>query len=197
MSAVDLKRAVFLDRDGVINVDHGYVSSWDQFEFLPGVPAALWQLQSAGYVLVVVSNQSGIGRGLYSEADLAELNRRVYLYLLDECGVEIAQFYHCPHHPTEALLKWRQPCHCRKPAPGMIEQACAELSIDPSSSLMVGDKVSDMEAGQAAGVGRLFKVVPAATAQPLAGNGDGKEGVVLVDGLPDVARIVSESRAPA
>jgi D-glycero-D-manno-heptose 1,7-bisphosphate phosphatase len=188
---------VFLDRDGVINVDHGYVSSWDQFEFLPGVPAALWQLQSAGYVLVVVSNQSGIGRGLYSEADLAELNRRVYRYLLDECGVEIAQFYHCPHHPTEALLKWRQPCHCRKPAPGMIEQACAELRIDPSSSLMVGDKVSDMEAGQAAGVGRLFKVVPAATAQPLAGNGDGKEGVVLVDGLPDVARIVSESRAPA
>jgi D-glycero-D-manno-heptose 1,7-bisphosphate phosphatase len=187
---------VFLDRDGVINVDHGYVSSWDQFEFLPGVPEALWQLQSAGYVLVVVSNQSGIGRGFYSEADLAALNRRVHRYLLDERGVEIAQFYHCPHHPTEALLKWRQPCHCRKPAPGMIEQACAELHIDPSNSLMVGDKVSDMEAGQAAGVGRLFRVVLAATAQPLSGHGDGKAGVVLVEGLPDVARIVSESQAP-
>ena len=78
----------------------------------------------------------------------------------------------------------------------MIEQACAELHIDPSSSLMVGDKVSDMEAGQAAGVGRLFRVVLAATAQPLSGNGDGKAGVVLVEGLPDVARIVSESQAP-
>ena len=196
MTAVDLKRAVFLDRDGVINVDHGYVSSWDQFEFLPGVPAALWQLQSAGYVLVVVSNQSGIGRGLYSEADLAALNHRLHRYLLDKRGVEIAQFYQCPHHPTEALPQWRQTCHCRKPAPGMIEQACAELHIDPSSSLMVGDKVSDMEAGQAAGVGRLFRVVLAATAQPLFGNGDGKAGVVLVEGLPDVARIVSESQAP-
>ncbi len=197
MSAVDLKRAVFLDRDGVINVDHGYVSSWDQFEFLPGVPAALWQLQSAGYVLVVVSNQSGIGRGLYTEADLAALNRRVHRYLYDERGVEIAHFYHCPHHPTEALPEWRQPCHCRKPAPGMIEQACAELHIDPSSSLMVGDKVSDMEAGRAAGVGRLFRVVSAAKAQTTSSRSDGKEGVVLVKGLPDVARIVNELQAPA
>ena len=196
MSAVDLKRAVFLDRDGVINVDHGYVSSWDQFEFLPGVPEALWQLQSAGYVLVVVSNQSGIGRGLYTEADLAALNRRVQRYLFDERGVDIAQFYHCPHHPTEALLEWRQPCHYRKPAPGMIEQACTELHIDPSSSLMVGDKVSDMEAGQAAGVGRLFRVVSAANAQTASSSGDGGDGVVLVEGLPDVARIVSESQAP-
>lgn len=197
MSAVDLRRAVFLDRDGVINVDHGYVSSWDQFEFLSGVPAALWQLQSAGYVLVVVSNQSGIGRGLYTELDLAVLNRRVHRYLLDEHGVEIAQFYHCPHHPTEALPNWRQRCHCRKPAPGMIERACAELHIDPSSSLMVGDKAFDMEAGQAAGVGRLFRVAPATMAQPASSSGDSKEGVILVGGLPDVARIVSESPAPA
>ena len=78
MSAVDLKRAVFLDRDGVINVDRGYVISWDQFELLPGGPDALLQLQSAGYALVVVSHHSGSGRGLYSEADLAALNRRVH-----------------------------------------------------------------------------------------------------------------------
>ena len=197
MSGVDLKRAVFLDRDGVINVDHGYVSSWDQFEFLPGVPAALWQLQSAGYVLVVVSNQSGIGRGLYTEADLAALNRRVHRYLLDDHGVEIAQFYHCPHHPTEALLKWRKQCYCRKPAPGMIEQACAELHIDPRSSLMVGDKASDMEAGQAAGVGRLFRVAFEAPAHPVSSSDDGNGGLVLVEGLADVARIVSESLTQA
>ena len=197
VSGVDLRRAVFLDRDGVINVDHGYVSSWDQFEFLPGVPAALWQLQSAGFVLVVVSNQSGIGRGLYTEDDLAVLNRRIHRYLLDDYGVDIAQFYHCPHHPTEALLKWRHLCHCRKPAPGMIEQACAELHIDPGRSLMVGDKVSDMEAGQAAGVGRLFRIAPEASAQPPSGIGDPKEYFLLVDGLSDVARIVSEPPAQA
>ena len=98
------------------------------------------------------------------KTDLAALNRRIHRYLLDDHGVEIARFYHCPHHPTEALPEWRQQCHCRKPAPGMIEQACAELHIDPSSSLMVGDKASDMEAGRAAGVGRLFRVVSAAKA---------------------------------
>lgn len=197
MSGVDLKRAAFLDRDGVINVDHGYVSSWDQFEFLPGVPAALWQLQSAGYVLVVVSNQSGIGRGLYTEDDLAALNRRIHRYLLDDHGVEIARFYHCPHHPTEALLEWRQQCHCRKPAPGMIEQACADLHIDPSRSLMVGDKASDMEAGRAAGVGRLFRVAPEASAKPASSGVNRNKGISVVDGLPDVARIVSESPAQA
>jgi D-glycero-D-manno-heptose 1,7-bisphosphate phosphatase len=195
VSGVDLKRAVFLDRDGVINVDHGYVSSWDQFEFLPGVPAALWQLQSAGYDLVVVSNQSGIGRGLYTEHDLAVLNRRIHRCLLDDHGVEIARFYHCPHHPTEALLKWRQQCHCRKPAPGMIEQACADLHIDPSSSLMVGDKASDMEAGQAAGVGWLFRVAPEASAKSVSSGVNRNEGLAVVEGLPDVARIVSKSLA--
>ena len=143
--------------------------------------------------MVVVSNQSGIGRGLYTEADLATLNRRVHRCLLDEYGVEIAQFYHCPHHPTEALEKWRQPCHCRKPAPGMIKQACAELHIDPSTSLMVGDKMSDMEAGQAAGVGQLFRVLPATAAQSAPSIDDGEQGVLLVEGLPDVARIVSDS----
>jgi D-glycero-D-manno-heptose 1,7-bisphosphate phosphatase len=191
VSAIELRRAVFLDRDGVINVDHGYVSCWDQFEFLPGVPAALLQLQSAGYVLVVVSNQSGIGRGFYAESDLEALNCQLHKYLLDDHGVDIAGFYHCPHHPSEALGHWRQVCACRKPAPGMIEQACAELHLNPSSSLMVGDKVSDMEAGQAAGVGQLFRVVYPAMKRDASNSGAAKEGVVSVDGLPAVARIVA------
>lgn len=197
MSANDLKRAVFLDRDGVINVDHGYVSSWDQFEFLPGVPAALQQLQFAGYALVVVSNQSGIGRGFYSESDLATLNRHLYEHLYTDHGVDISGFYHCPHHPTEALADWRRVCRCRKPAPGMIEQACAELHINPSDSLMVGDKASDMEAGHAAGVGRLFRVVPSPVVSGSSSGVDATEGVVLVEGLLDVARIVGESPALA
>ena len=151
--------AVFLDRDGVINVDHGYVSTWEQFEFLPGVPEALRELQDAGYLLVVVSNQSGIGRGYYSEADVESLNQAIAQHLDRTVGVTISGFYHCPHHPTEAEGEFRRQCDCRKPAPGMIRQAVLDHGIDVQASLLVGDKDSDIEAGRAAGVARLFKVV--------------------------------------
>ena len=151
--------AVFLDRDGVINVDHGYVSTWEQFEFLAGVPEALRELQDAGYLLIVVSNQSGIGRGYYSECDLHTLNQAIAEHLSNTAGVTLSGFYHCPHHPTEAEGEFRQQCDCRKPAPGMIQQAALDHGIDVKTSLLVGDKDSDIEAGRAAGVPRLFKVV--------------------------------------
>ena len=152
--------AAFLDRDGVINVDHGYVSAWEQFEFLPGVPRAMRQLQDAGYRLIVVSNQSGIGRGLYTEADLNRLNEQISDHLKQTVGVDIAGFYHCPHHPTEARGVFLTQCDCRKPAAGMIIRAVREHGIDVEASLLVGDKRSDIEAGRAAGVARLFQVVP-------------------------------------
>lgn len=155
-----LRRAVFLDRDGVINVDHGYVYRWQDFEFLPGVPEALSDLNQAGFLLVVISNQSGIGRGLYTEADVLNLNRDIESHLA-ATGVAIDGWYHCPHHPTEAQGNYRQSCDCRKPAPGMILRACRDLAIDPAQSALVGDKRSDIEAGDAAGVGRLFWVTPA------------------------------------
>ena len=154
--------AVFLDRDGVINVDHGYVSTWEQFEFLPGASEALRELQDAGYLLIVVSNQSGIGRGYYSETDLHTLNQAIAEHLDSTLGVTLSGFYHCPHHPTEAEGEFRQQCDCRKPAPGMIQQAVLDHGIDVETSLLVGDKDSDMEAGRAAGVARLFKVVDSA-----------------------------------
>ena len=154
--------AVFLDRDGVINFDHGYVSTWEQFEFLPGAPEALRELQDAGYLLIIVSNQSGIGRGYYSERDLHTLNQAIAEHLDSTLGVTLSGFYHCPHHPTEAEGEFRQQCDCRKPAPGMIQQAVLDHGIDVKTSLLVGDKDSDIEAGRAAGVGRLFKVVDSA-----------------------------------
>lgn len=154
--------AVFLDRDGVINVDHGYVSTWEQFEFLPGASGALRELQDAGYLLIIVSNQSGIGRGYYSERDLHTLNQAIAEHLDSTLGVTLSGFYHCPHHPTEAEGEFRQQCDCRKPAPGMIQQAVLDHGIDVKTSLLVGDKDSDIEAGRAAGVGRLFKVVDSA-----------------------------------
>lgn len=172
--------AVFLDRDGVINVDHGYVSTWERFEFLPGVPDALRALQDAGYLLIVVSNQSGIGRGYYSEADVESLNQAVAQHLGSTVGVTLSEFYHCPHHPTEAEGEFRRQCDCRKPAPGMIRQAVLDHGIDLKTSLLVGDKDSDIEAGRAAGVARLFKVVDSPQTATPAGD------VQLVIGLSEV-----------
>ena len=172
--------AVFLDRDGVINVDHGYVSTWERFEFLPGVPDALRALQDAGYLLIVVSNQSGIGRGYYCEADVESLNQAVSQHLGSTVGVTLSEFYHCPHHPTEAAGEFRRQCDCRKPAPGMIRQAVLDHGIDLKTSLLVGDKDSDIEAGRAAGVTRLFKVVDSPQTATPAGD------VQLVIGLSEV-----------
>ena len=172
--------AVFLDRDGVINVDHGYVSTWERFEFLPGVPDALRALQDAGYLLIVVSNQSGIGRGYYCEADVESLNQAVAQHLGSTVGVTLSGFYHCPHHPTEAEGEFRRQCDCRKPAPGMIRQAVLDHGVDLKTSLLVGDKDSDIEAGRAAGVARLFKVVDSPQTATPAGD------VQLVIGLSEV-----------
>ena len=172
--------AVFLDRDGVINVDHGYVSTWERFEFLPGVPDALRALQDAGYLLIVVSNQSGIGRGYYCEADVESLNQAVAQHLGSTVGVTLSGFYHCPHHPTEAEGEFRRQCDCRKPAPGMIRQAVLDHGMDLKTSLLVGDKDSDIEAGRAAGVARLFKVVDSPQTATPAGD------VQLVIGLSEV-----------
>ena len=172
--------AVFLDRDGVINVDHGYVSTWERFEFLPGVPEALRALQDAGYLIIVVSNQSGIGRGYYCEADVESLNQAVAQHLGSTVGVTLSEFYHCPHHPTEAKGEFRRQCDCRKPAPGMIRQAVLDHGIDLKTSLLVGDKDSDIEAGRAAGVARLFKVVDSPQTATPAGD------VQLVIGLSEV-----------
>ena len=172
--------AVFLDRDGVINVDYGYVSTWERFEFLPGVPDALRALQDAGYLLIVVSNQSGIGRGYYCEADVESLNQAIAQHLGSTVGVTLSEFYHCPHHPTEAEGEFRRQCDCRKPAPGMIRQAVLDHGIDLKTSLLVGDKDSDIEAGRAAGVARLFKVVDSPQTATPAGD------VQLVIGLSEV-----------
>jgi D-glycero-D-manno-heptose 1,7-bisphosphate phosphatase len=151
------RRAAFLDRDGVINRDHGYVYRIEDFEFLPGVIDALARLAQRGYLLVVVTNQSGIGRGLYTEQDFLTLSEQV-AQRLASAGVAFAAVRHCPHHPEALLSQWRRVCDCRKPAPGMILAAAAELDLDLAESILVGDKASDIAAGRAAGIGRCFRV---------------------------------------
>lgn len=149
--------AIFLDRDGVINQDTGYVSHSDDFIFIDGVIDAMKQLKQKGYQLVVVTNQSGIARGLFSEKDFIRLTEWMDWSLADR-GVDLDGIYFCPHHPTEGTGSETRACDCRKPAPGMFLEAAAELNINMSASYMVGDKVSDMKAAEAAGVGHKILV---------------------------------------
>ena len=144
-------KAAFLDRDGVINIDHAYVCSADKFEFIDGVLPACAQLVQAGYQLVIVTNQSGIGRGYYSEEQFQQLNawlKKVF----SEAHAPLTAIYYCPHHPEKALPEYRLDCSCRKPKPGMFLLAQRELEINMSESVMFGDKRSDMQAALAAGV---------------------------------------------
>lgn len=146
-----LRPAAFLDRDGVINVDHGYVCRREDFEFVPGVLEGARRLHALGYALVVTTNQSGIGRGLYTESDFAELSDWMRGRFA-EAGAPLAGIYFCPHHPTEADGVYRVACACRKPAPGMLLQAATELGLDLGRSALFGDRASDLEAARAAGV---------------------------------------------
>ncbi len=143
-----MKKAVFLDRDGVINVDSGYVSKREDFVFCEGVFDALKSFQKLGYMLIIVTNQSGIGRGYYSEKDFLALSEWMNDELKNK-GIKISKVYYCPHAPDAG-------CECRKPKPKMILDAVKEFDIDLKNSVMVGDKLSDMEAGKKAGVARLF-----------------------------------------
>ncbi|GFO69115.1 D,D-heptose 1,7-bisphosphate phosphatase [Geomonas limicola] len=143
-------RAVFLDRDGTINVEVEYLSQVDDFQFIPGVPWALKCLKEAGYLLVVVTNQSGIARGYYDEAALESIHEHMHQDLAS-FGASLDACYFCPHHPEHGTGDYRTECGCRKPLPGMLEQAAEDLDIDLAASFMIGDKLGDIEAGIAAG----------------------------------------------
>jgi D-glycero-D-manno-heptose 1,7-bisphosphate phosphatase len=135
---------VFLDRDGVINRDSAaYVKSWAEFAFLPGSLDALARLTAAGLALVVITNQSAVGRGLITAAGLAEIHRRMQ-QAIEKAGGRLLDIFFCPHLPEAG-------CRCRKPAPGLIEAACRRHDLDPALSVMVGDRAKDIRCGQAAG----------------------------------------------
>lgn len=152
-----LRRAAFLDRDGVINRDIGYVHRIADFELLPGVVDALQRLQRMGYALIVVTNQSGLARGLFDNAAYEALTQ--YLHdILARDGVTLDGVYHCPHLPDATIARYRCDCDCRKPLPGLLLKAIGEYAIDPKTSLLVGDKASDIAAGRAAGVGKCYLV---------------------------------------
>ena len=145
-----VNKEIFLDRDGTLNVDHGYVHQIDDFQFIEGSIEALQELKNMGYLLVLVTNQSGIARGYFSEDQFLSLTEWMDWSLADR-GVDLDGIYYCPHHP-EGQGEFKQDCDCRKPKAGMLLQAIKELNIDPEQSFMVGDKIEDLQAGFAAKV---------------------------------------------
>lgn len=146
-----LTKAVFLDRDGVINIDTGYVSHSDDFVFIEGVIDACKAIKDKGYEIVIITNQSGIARGYFSEDDFMTLTEWMDWSFADK-GVDIDGVYFCPHHPDKGIGNYKQDCDCRKPQPGMIISAKEHLNIDLSQSYLVGDKLSDLQAGKNAGI---------------------------------------------
>lgn len=140
------RRAVFLDRDGVLNEraqEHEYVRSWAEFRWLPGAREAVAALAGAGFVPIVVSNQRGIARGLLSWEDVREIEAGMQREF-EQHGARVAAYYYCPHGADEG-------CDCRKPAPGLLLRAARDHDLDPGASVMVGDSESDVAAGRAAG----------------------------------------------
>ena len=147
-----LKPALFLDRDGVLNEDQGYVCRWADFRWIQGAREAVADFNRAGWLVIVVTNQSGVGRGYYTEAEVHELHRHMQADLAI-LGAHIDAFYHAPQHPDAILEIYRHPDPpLRKPNPGMILQALGEWPIDRETSLLVGDKASDLEAAARAGI---------------------------------------------
>lgn len=141
-----MTKAVFLDRDGVINQkapEGGYVTRWEDFHFLPGVPEGITQLNQAGFCVVVVTNQRCVAKGLLTEVELKNLHQRMTEELA-RAGATVDAIYYCPHEVEP-------PCACRKPAPGMLLEAARFLDLDLSSSWMIGDSEADIQAGKSAG----------------------------------------------
>jgi len=146
-----LSNAVFIDRDGVINEDRGYVHRIEDFVFLPGAISGLKIFQEMDYKIVIVTNQAGIARGMYTERDFERLTDHMHKILAAN-NVMVSGVYHCPHHPDGIIEHLTSICNCRKPRPGMLLEAAKNLGLKLESSVLIGDKCSDIEAGINAGV---------------------------------------------
>ncbi len=143
-------RAVFLDRDGTINVEREFLHRSEEFHFIPGAAQAIKLLKDAGFRVIVVTNQSGIARGYFDEAAVNRLHRYIDGEL-SRFGAAIDAYYFCPHHPEYSSDDKGKACGCRKPLPGMLLQAAADFSLDLPASFIIGDKLADVQAGLNAG----------------------------------------------
>jgi D-glycero-D-manno-heptose 1,7-bisphosphate phosphatase len=145
-------KALFLDRDGVINVEQGYVHCREAFHFREGIFELCRTAQSLGYLLMVITNQAGIARGYYTERQFLDLTEWM-IHEFAEQQIQIASVYYCPYHPIHGVGKYRYDSQDRKPNPGMLLRACSDFSLDLRSSVLIGDQLSDIDAANAAGIG--------------------------------------------
>jgi len=177
-----MTRLVLLDRDGTINEERNYLSSPDELELLPGAAEGIRRMRDLGLAVVVVTNQSGVGRGYFTAETVAAVHQRLG-ELLAAGGAKVDAFYVCPHTPDDD-------CDCRKPAPGLARQAAAEFQADLSRSFVVGDKVCDIELGQRAGATTiLVRTGYGAEHEAFAGAD------YVVDGLPEAAQVIERLAA--
>jgi D,D-heptose 1,7-bisphosphate phosphatase len=144
MSSRFSNKAVFLDRDGTIIIEKGYLASSDEVELYKGAPNALRMLKDNGFLLIVVTNQSAVARGLVSLDTIENIHHRM-ISILRKDGIELDGIYYCPHHPTEGINEYVKDCDCRKPGTGLLERAVKEFHIDLQRSYTVGDKLTDIE----------------------------------------------------
>jgi D-glycero-D-manno-heptose 1,7-bisphosphate phosphatase len=183
------REAVFLDRDGTLIEEVNYLSAPEQVRLIPGAADAVRRINEAGVLVVVVTNQAGVARGYFPESRVADVHAHLSA-LLAERGAKIDAYYHCPHHPTEGVGAYRVACECRKPRPGLLLTAARELGIDLSRSWMIGDKLCDAKAGEAAGCRAL-----------LVRTGHGRDLPNDVNAMADVSEAVtmllSERRSEA
>mgnify|MGYP000102844114 FL=1 len=168
-----MTKALFLDRDGIINIDHGYVHKIEDFEFVDGIFELCRLAMAKGYAIFVITNQAGIARGLYAVADFEILSSWMVAQFQEQ-GINIKEVFYCPHHPTKGVNEFKMACQCRKPAPGMILQAQEKYNIDLEASIFVGDKPSDMQAAEAAGICNRILV---ASRYLKEGNGNDSENI--------------------
>ena len=150
-------KCLFLDRDGVINYDYGHVGTLERFKFRPYIFELVQKANDLNYLVIVITNQSGIGRGFYSEKDFHKLNFwMIKKFEINNC--KINDVFYCPYHPQKGIGKYRRESFDRKPSPGMIKKAFEKYSININSSILVGDKPSDIEAGKLAGMTKLYLI---------------------------------------
>jgi D-glycero-D-manno-heptose 1,7-bisphosphate phosphatase len=177
---------VFLDRDGTLIEDAHFLADPSGVRLLPDTPSALRRLRGAGWELVVISNQSGVARGRFTEADVRRVNAEVHGQLWAE-GVDILDWLYCPHHPDAAGdPRYRADCHCRKPRPGMLEEAARRHGLSLSSCVVVGDKRDDLKASKAVG-GRALLVLTGKGRAELEERGKPPEADAVLDGLAAAA----------
>ncbi|MEN6494375.1 MAG: HAD family hydrolase [Thermoguttaceae bacterium] len=190
------RAAIFLDRDGVLVEDNGILTEATQLRLLEGVGPSLWRFRNAGFLLVVVTNQSVVARGMLAEAELDAIHAELQRMLKASGGPALDAIYFCPHHPEATVPDYRVTCDCRKPRPGLLLRAAEDLGIDLAASFMLGDRMTDVIAGARAGCRTVLvespqsQMPPIVTAEPL----DGWKPDHSCTGLPEAADWILRTR---